>query len=103
MKVGLCGLGDRLSYIARTMHDLIPGFDLVAYADPTPASLDSMQQHGISMQGYSDLAEMLRCEAIDFLMIGSPNYMHLEHIRAGLEAGTKIFTEKPVVTNEQQT
>ncbi len=103
MKVGLCGLGERLSYIARIMHDVIPDFDLVAYADPTPANLDSMQQHGIAMQGYSGLAEMLRREAIDFLMIGSPNYMHLEHIRAGLEAGVKIFTEKPVVTTEQQT
>ena len=36
-------------------------------------------------------------------MIGSPNHLHLEHIRLGLEARVKVFTEKPVVTTEEQT
>ncbi len=103
MKVGLCGLGDRLSYVAKVMSDLIPGFELVAYADPSSVKLEYMQSHGIEMKGYADLANMLRNESIDLLMVGSPNYMHLEHIRIGLDAGVKIFTEKPVVTTEQQT
>jgi predicted dehydrogenase len=36
-------------------------------------------------------------------MVGSPNHMHLDHIRTGLEAGCKVFTEKPVVTSVAQT
>ncbi len=103
MNVGLCGLGDRLSYVAKIMSELIPGFELVAYADPSSVKLEYMQSHGIEMTGYADLADMLRNESIDLLMVGSPNYMHLEHIRLGLDAGVKIFTEKPVVTTEQQT
>jgi predicted dehydrogenase len=35
-------------------------------------------------------------------MVGSPNFMHLEHIEAGLAAGYTVFTEKPVVTSEAQ-
>ena len=103
MNVGLCGLGDRLSYVAKVMRDLIPGFELAAYADPSSVKLEYMQSHGIELPGYADLASMLRNESIDLLMVGSPNYMHLEHIRTGLDAGVKIFTEKPVVTTEQQT
>lgn len=103
MKVGLCGLGDRLSYVAKVMCDLIPGFDIVAYADPSPVRLGYMHENGIEMRGYHDLDEMLARESIDFLMVGSPNYLHLDHIRSGLQAGVKIFTEKPVVTTEEQT
>tara|TARA_B100001123_G_C15140321_1_gene959233 strand:- start:199 stop:1158 length:960 start_codon:yes stop_codon:yes gene_type:complete len=36
-------------------------------------------------------------------MVGSPNHLHLEHIQKGLEAGVKIFSEKPIVSNEDQT
>src|SRR5690606_38362564 len=37
------------------------------------------------------------------LMVGSTNDLHLSHIRAGLEAGVRVFSEKPLVTTEEQT
>ncbi|RLV61097.1 gfo/Idh/MocA family oxidoreductase [Parashewanella curva] len=103
MKVGLCGLGDRLSYVAKVMQELIPNFELVAYADPSSVKLSYMEEHNIHMTGYDQLSDMLANEQLDLLMIGSPNHLHLEHIRMGLEAGVKIFTEKPVVISEEQT
>ncbi|MCP3675476.1 MAG: Gfo/Idh/MocA family oxidoreductase [Gammaproteobacteria bacterium] len=103
MKVGLCGLGDRLSYVAKVMSDLIHDFDVIAYADPASVKIEYMQSNGIKMNGYDDLTMMMKNEKIDLLMVGSPNHMHLEHIRIGLEYGVKIFTEKPVVTTEEQT
>ena len=41
-------------------------------------------------------------EAFDLLMIGSPNHLHLDHIRIGLEAGLTVFTEKPIVTSIEE-
>ena len=35
-------------------------------------------------------------------MIGSPNHLHLDHIRLGLEAGLKVFSEKPIVATIEQ-
>ena len=52
---------------------------------------------------YGTLEEMLKAEKLDILMVGSPNHMHLDHIRTGLEAGCKVFTEKPVVTTVAET
>ena len=103
MKVGLCGLGSRLSYLALLLRQYIPEFELVSYADPTPAGLPYMSDRGIDLVGYTDLNRMLERESIDLLMIGSPNHLHLEQIRAGLGAGVRIFMEKPVVTTEAQT
>ena len=45
---------------------------------------------------------MLSNEKLDLLMIGSPNHLHLDHIKIGLNAGIKIFAEKPIVVNEAQ-
>ncbi|MCL1077937.1 gfo/Idh/MocA family oxidoreductase [Parashewanella spongiae] len=103
MRVGLCGLGDRLSYVAKVMSDLIPGFEIISYADPTPSKLDYMLERKIEMRGYHCLESMLETETLDFLMIGSPNHLHLEQIKLGLKNGLKIFTEKPVVITESET
>ena len=51
---------------------------------------------------YSNLKEMLNNEKLDLLMIGSPNHLHLEHIKVGLNSGIKIFAEKPIVVDENQ-
>ncbi len=103
MKVGLCGLGYRMSYLACLLRQYIPDFELVSYADPAPSCLPYLRERAVESVGYADLDEMLAKESIDLLMIGSPNHLHLEQIRSGLEAGVRIFTEKPVVTNEAQT
>lgn len=103
MKVGLCGLGNRLSYLACLLRQYIPEFELVSYADPAPAGLSYIQERGLEPAGYADLKGMLASESIDLLMIGSPNHLHLEQIRSGLENSVPVFTEKPVVTTEAQT
>ncbi|MCY1126095.1 Gfo/Idh/MocA family oxidoreductase [Frigidibacter sp. RF13] len=36
-------------------------------------------------------------------MVGSPNHLHLDHLRTGLARGMKIFTEKPVVSTIEET
>ncbi|WP_281649846.1 Gfo/Idh/MocA family protein [Novacetimonas hansenii] len=104
MKVGIVGLGYRLGYLAYVFTQVRPDFQIVGYVDPEPAGLPSMQERGISAgRHFSSLEEMLATEKLDLLMVGSPNFCHLEHIRIGLEHGVKIFSEKPVVTDLEQT
>ena len=38
-------------------------------------------------------------EAIDYVSICSPNYLHDSHIRFGLRAGANVICEKPLVLN----
>jgi hypothetical protein len=44
---------------------------------------------------FTALEALLAGEQLDLLMIGSPNHMHLDHIRIGLEHGVKIFPKSP--------
>src|SRR5665213_464484 len=99
MRVGIVGLGYRLAYLARIFSVESDEFSVVGYVDPAPAGLPYTQEHGVSVgKQYATLDAMLAAEHLDLLMIGAPNLMHLDYIKAGLEHGLKVFTEKPVVT-----
>ena len=45
---------------------------------------------------------MLKTLRPDAVLIGSPNHLHLEHIRGALAAGCKVFSEKPVVITPEE-
>jgi len=104
MKVGIIGLGYRLGYLSRVFSAALSDFEVVGHVDPNPAGLAYTQEFGVSVgTSYESLEAMLAGEKLDLLMVGSPNHMHLEHIRIGLDHGMKIFTEKPVVTTIEET
>lgn len=105
MRIGIVGLGARLAHIGQLLASAYSDAEFVAYCDPAPAGLAHMQAHGCApKRGYDDLGTMLRAEKFDLLMIGSPNFMHLGHLRAALDSDTpRIFAEKPVVISEAET
>ncbi|MDO5641030.1 MAG: Gfo/Idh/MocA family oxidoreductase [Paracoccus sp. (in: a-proteobacteria)] len=104
MKVAIIGLGYRLGYLGHVFHQMDPDFQIVGYYDPDPAGLPTLQEHGISPgTAHASAEDLVRAGGYDLLMIGSPNHLHLDHIRLGLEAGDKIFSEKPIVATIDQT
>lgn len=70
---------------------------------PRSTGLPGLQEKGISAgKAYDSPEALIANEKFDLLMIGSPNHMHLEHIRIGLEAGCTIFSEKPIVVSIEE-
>lgn len=103
MKVGIIGLGFRLGYLGHVFSVLDPDFEIVGYVDPAPAGMAELDAHGIAAgRQYATPEELIARESFDLLMIGSPNHLHLDHIRIGLEAGLKVFSEKPIVATIEQ-
>ena len=104
MKVGAVGLGNRAAHVFFELKKINPNYSLVAFVDPQPIGKKFAEEKSIfPKQEYSSLEEMLNKENLDLLIVGSPNHLHLEHIKRGLEAGVPIFAEKPIVANEEQT
>lgn len=104
MKVAIIGLGYRLGYLGHVFKEMDPDFEIVGYYDPAPAGLATLTEQGISPGvSHASPEALVRAGGFDLLMIGSPNHLHLDHIRLGLEAGVKIFSEKPIVASIDQT
>ena len=70
MKVGIVGLGFRLSHVAKEFNKADPNFTIVGYVDPAPAGLPNLKQFGIDPgRVFASLDEML---AAGFILILNP-------------------------------
>ena len=94
MRVAVAGLGLRAGHVLSILKAHMPEIRFAGYVDPSPAGRAALDP---DMPEFDDLAGMLRDTAPDLLFVGSPNHLHLDHIRAGLRAGVRVFAEKPVV------
>jgi len=104
MKIGVVGFGNRIAHVFLELKKINIDATIVAFVDPQPIGKDFAEKNNFfPSQQYDSLDEMLKKEQLDLLMVGSPNYFHIEHIQKGLEEGVKIFAEKPIVINEEQT
>ena len=104
MRIGVIGLGHRVAHLLGEFRRAAPEAEIVAVADPSDARLAELAASGVAPARYDDAAEMVERQRFDLLMIGSPNAMHLEHLRLALQTDTPfIFAEKPVVISVAET
>ena len=104
MKIGVVGFGNRIAHVFLEFKKINSDATIVAFVDPKPIGKKFAEQNNFfPSKQYDSLNKMLKKEQLDLLMVGSPNYLHIKHIQKGLEEGVKIFAEKPIVINEEQT
>lgn len=104
----IIGMGIRAAVVAEAVQAAAGHrARLVGYADPASVAygLDYLTRlAGLAPgQPFVDPAAMLEALRPDAVIIGSPNHLHLEHLRLGLEAGCQVFCEKPLVITPEQT
>ena len=100
MKVVTAGIGLRAGHVLSIFKQAMPEIEFVGYYDPQPSFLHMI---GEEVPRFADVETMLHSCKPDLFFVGSPNSFHLEHIRHGLAAGVRMFTEKPVVTTVADT
>ncbi len=100
MRVVTAGIGLRAGHVLSLLKEAMPEVEFVGYFDPQPTFLHMI---GEDIPRFDDVDTMLAQAKPDLFFVGSPNSFHLEHIKQGLDAGVRIFTEKPVVTTKEDT
>ena len=104
MKVGIIGLSARSAVLARNFAEAAPHAHFTAVADPSDARMGVLRELGAAPNRYDDAADMMAAHRFDLLVVGSPNHLHLDHLRLALQSDTPhIFAEKPVVATYQET
>ncbi|MEK7413642.1 MAG: Gfo/Idh/MocA family oxidoreductase, partial [Planctomycetota bacterium] len=104
LRIAVFGLGTRIAGVLGNLIPHAPRAQIVGWVDPQPAGRDYLTKRGIAIgEGFATPAQCLAATKPDIVFVGSPNHLHLEHITAALEAGVRVFSEKPVVIDLEQT
>ena len=74
---------------------LSPDFEIAAIQDPDPAALARVGERLGRARRHAAFEELL-ADDIDFLIINSPNHLHLEQVRAAAAAGKPCLVQKPI-------
>ena len=98
-RVATAGTGLRAAHVLSILKGAMPEVEFVGFVDPQATYAERLGP----MPQFDDVETMLAETRPDLFFVGSPNAFHLEHIKAGLEAGVRIFTEKPVVNTKEET
>lgn len=102
--VGVIGAGRRTrSYFRNIPADVAGRVAVSAVADPDPAArtdfIDWVASPAGPARQYSDSTELLnKADALDAVVITSPNDRHVDDAVQALDAGLAILLEKPVAT-----
>ncbi len=97
-RIGVIGLGQRIAHVLAAMKEIGWSLRLDGYVDPAPIGLPILENAGIVFgRSYLDVEALIAAGPYDLLMIGSPNHLHLEHLKLALAAGCPVFSEKPIV------
>ncbi len=103
-RIGVIGLGQRIAHVLAAMRAVGWSFEVAGHADPAPVGLPILAEAGIAPgRAFADEAALLAAGPYDLVMIGSPNHLHFEHLKAAFAAGYPIFAEKPIVRTPAET
>jgi predicted dehydrogenase len=98
--IGIIGTGKRIRQVIEGLFKVDKNIDIAAINDPSQDSINlTCEQFDITPKIYSDYKDLVKDDKISWVMIGSWNCYHLEHVEASFKAGKNVFCEKPLATN----
>lgn len=68
-----------------------------AYLDLKTSNFQGKESNTKFFDNEHDFSDYLSISEIDYLIVCSPNYLHLRHIKLGLSANIDVICEKPIV------
>ncbi|WP_395638388.1 Gfo/Idh/MocA family protein [Pseudolysinimonas sp.] len=106
-RYALVGVGSRAQmYLDAIAGDHADVAELVAWSDPNPGRLDWSLARVPALGDpvrfdAARLADVVREQAIDRVIVTSPDFTHAEYLVAALDAGADVVVEKPLTTNDE--
>jgi predicted dehydrogenase len=103
-RIAVIGLGQRIAHVLAAMEEMGWDVRVDGYCDPAPVGMSILQAANILPgRPFESVKGLLDAGPYDLVMIGTPNHLHLTHLKAAFAAGYPIFSEKPIVRTEAET
>ena len=93
IRLGIIGAGDRGTEILREAL-ACPNVEFVGAPTSTPAASKKSASIAPAAKTYLDYRHLLDDQAIDAVLIATPQHLHAEHFIAALDAGKHVYQEK---------
>ena len=98
IRLAIIGTGYR-AWAHLALLKLLPGFEVVALADPTPENLDRAATMVPSAKTYTDYRTLLaERKDVDAVVVITPSFLHAEVTIAAFAHGLPVLCEKPMAT-----
>lgn len=97
--VGICSFGMSGKVFHAPFVHVHPGFRFHACWERSKKLVNEIYPDVIS---YSDYDEMLQDEALQLIIVNTPNYTHFEFAKKALEAGKHVIVEKPFTVTAEE-
>ncbi len=102
IRLAIIGTGHR-AWAHLAILKSLPGFQVVALADPTPENLDRAANLAPGAKTYADYRKLLaERKDVDAVLVCTPNFLHAEPTIAALERGLPVLCEKPMATRIEE-
>lgn len=96
--VGLIGHGASGALLHGPLLEAVRGYEIRAVATSRPESLALRRGRPRAV----DVADCVKADDVDLVVVASPNLLHHRHARLALEAGKHVVVEKPFVTTMEE-
>ncbi len=97
--IAVIGCGGRQRTLLKTLLADSPQLKVVGFLDPSEAAIAEAQAVcGGNVPVCESFDALLADDAVDWVMIGTPNFLHCEQSVAAMRAGKHVFCEKPLAT-----
>jgi predicted dehydrogenase len=108
IKIGAIGVGSRLRrLIGLLLHQQGVNYQITAIADESQEALDEAKDmiskfQEFQPQTFTDYRQLLAIGELEWVMIGSKNYLHVSHACDAFAAGKHVFSEKPLAIEVEE-
>ena len=75
------------------------GGTITGYHDLHESTFEGQNSETKFLDSLDAIKDFISNHSVDFLIVCSPNFLHFQHIKIGLESGVNVICEKPIVLN----
>jgi predicted dehydrogenase len=97
IRFGVVGAGLWGSFHCKTLNAL-PQAELAAVCDLDEKRAQAMQKESGARKAYRDYRDLIADPQVEAVTVATPDFAHADIVKAALEAGKPVLSEKPLAT-----
>ena len=96
LRVGVVGVGAITQLAHLPVLSRMRGVDVVALCDNDGAKARSLADRFEVPDVFTDIEDLLEFDALDAVVVATPNHLHEPHVLSALAAGVDVLCERPL-------